>query len=80
MNLADILNIGRAGLSVDLKGSCAASDDCLRNGNPGIVVAEDTCILLVARRVGGNFSKVQIISGVSGLVEAERDILNVTIH
>lgn len=49
VNLADILNVGGTSLLVDLKGSVASSDDSFSDGDPGIVVTEDTCVLLVSR-------------------------------
>ena len=67
MNFTDVLNIGRAGLFVNLKSSVSTSDHSLCDGNPWVIVAEDTCIFFISRWVGGNFSKVQIILGVSRL-------------
>ena len=67
MNFTDVLNIGRAGLFVNLKSSVSTSDHSLCDGNPWVIVAEDTCIFFISRRVGGNFSKIQIILGISRL-------------
>ncbi len=47
----------------------SSADHSFRNGDPWIVVTEDTCVFLVSRRVGGNLPKVQVISGISRLVK-----------
>ena len=67
MDFADIFDVGRAGLLVNLKSSVAASDDGFCDRNPWIIVTEDTCVLFISRRIGGNFSKVQIILGIGRL-------------
>ena len=67
MNLTDILNISGTGLFVYLKGSVASADNGFCYGNPGIVVAEDSGVLLVFGRIRGNLTKLQMILCVSGL-------------
>ena len=67
VDFADIFDVGRAGLLVNLKSSVAASDDGFCDRNPWIIVTEDTCVLFISRRIGGNFSKVQIILGIGRL-------------
>ena len=37
--------------------------------DPRIVVAEDACVLLVSRRIAGNFAQIQLVAGVGGLVQ-----------
>jgi len=61
VNLADVLDVGGTGPAVDLKSPASAPDDSLRDGDPGIIVTEDTGILLISRRIGGDFPKVQIV-------------------
>ena len=39
------------------------------DGDPGVVVAEDTGILLVSGRIGGDFAKVEVIGGVRRLLK-----------
>ena len=67
VDFTDIFDVGRAGLLVNLKSSVAASDDGFCDRNPWIIVTEDTCVLFISRRIGGNFSKVQIILGIGRL-------------
>ncbi len=69
VNLADLLNVCRADLAVNLECSVAAADNGLSNGNPGVVVAEDTSILLVSRRIGRDFAEVQMIGLIRRLLE-----------
>ena len=66
MDLTELFHTGRACLPIDLKGSVSASNDGFRDRYPGIVVAEDTAVFLVSRRVGGNFAQFHMISGISG--------------
>ena len=42
MDLADILDVCGTGLTVDFEGSVTSAQNCLCDGHPGIVVAEDT--------------------------------------
>ena len=48
MDLADILNVCGTGLTVDFEGSVTSAQNSFCDGYPGIVVAEDTGILLVS--------------------------------
>ena len=63
VDLADVFDVSRAGLTVDFKSTVATANDGLCNGNPWIVVAEDTGIFFVSRRIRGNFTEVQVIFG-----------------
>ena len=63
VNLTDVFDVGRAGLFVYFKGPVAVADDGLADGDPGVVVAEDTGILFVSGRIGGDFAKVEVIGG-----------------
>ena len=67
MDLADVLNVGRAGLFVDFKRAVAVTDNGLSAANPRVVVAEDACVLFVARRVAGNFAQLKMIPRVGRL-------------
>ena len=67
MNLTDIFDIGRAGLAVYFKSTVSASNDSFRDGNPWIVMAENTGNFLISWRIGGNFTKIQIIMGIGRL-------------
>ena len=67
VDLADIFNAGWAGLAVDLICAVSAADRRFCNGNPWIVMAEDTCIFFISWRVGADLAKVQIILAVSRL-------------
>ena len=67
VDLTDVLDVGRAGLFVNLKRPVAVADDGLGTADPGVVVAEDACVLLVARGVAGNFAQLQMIFGISRL-------------
>ena len=67
MDFTDVLDISRADLAVQIKGAVSVADNGLCDGDPWVVVAEDTGILFVSRRIGGNFTKIQVIFGVSRL-------------
>ena len=67
MDLADVLNVSRADLAVQVKCAVSVADNGLSDGDPWVVVAEDTSILFVSRRIGGNLTKIQVILGVSRL-------------
>ena len=69
MDFANVFNIRRAGLFINFKSTVSSSDNSFGNGNPWIVMAEDSGIFFVSWRVGRNFTKVQVISGVSRLVK-----------
>lgn len=69
VDFADILQESRTGFPVYFKGSFPSADNRLRDGNPGIVMAENACIFLVSRRVGGDFPKLQVITGEGWLKE-----------
>ncbi len=61
VDLADVLNIGRAGLAVDLKARSPRPRTVSAMDDPGIVVAEDTGVLLVSRWIAGDLTKIQVI-------------------
>ena len=67
MDLADVLNVSRADLAVQIKCAVSVADNGFSDGDPWVVVAEDTGILFVSRRIGGNLTKIQVILGVSRL-------------
>ncbi len=69
MDIADFLKICGADLGVDLECSVAASDNGLCDGDPGVVVTEDTCIFLISGRIGGNLTEVEVIGLIGGLLE-----------
>ena len=61
MDLADILNVCGTGLTVDFEGSVTSAQNSFCDGYPGIVVAEDTGILLVSGGIRGYFTKLEVI-------------------
>ena len=67
MDFTDVLDISRADLTVQVKGAVAVTYHRFGDGNPWVVVTEDTGIFFVSRRIGGNFTKIQVIFGVSRL-------------
>ena len=67
VDLADVLNVCRTGLFVDLKRAVAVADYSFGTADPRVVVAEDTGVLLVARGIAGNLAQLKVILGVSGL-------------
>ena len=56
VDLADVLNVSRADLAVQVKCAVSVADNGLSDGDPWVVVAEDTSILFVSRRIGGNLT------------------------
>ena len=67
VDLGDVLDIGGAGLAVHRKGAVAVTERCLGAADPRVVVAEDTGVLLVSRRIAGDLAQIQLIAGVGGL-------------
>ena len=61
MDLADILNVCGTGLTVDFEGSVTSAQNSFCDGYPGIVVAEDTGILLISGGIRGYFTKFEVI-------------------
>ena len=61
MDFADIFDVGRAGLLVNLKSSVAASDDGFCDRNPWIIVTEDTCVFLVTAGICGDFAVLDVV-------------------
>ena len=64
MNLADLLQIDRAGFPEHLKGAVPVPQNGLRTGDPGVIVTENTGVFLISRRIGGNFSQLYMVAGV----------------
>ena len=67
MDLTDIFNIRRADLTVYIKRAVSMTNACLSDRDPRIVVAEDTSIFLISRRIRGNLTKFKMIILVSWL-------------
>ena len=67
MYLTEFLHIGRAGLLVDLKSTVAPADHGLGNGNPWVVMTENTRIFLISRWIRSDLAQFQMISGVGRL-------------
>ena len=67
MDVADLLDAGRTDLAVNFKCAVSSSDRCLCDRDPRIIMAEDSCIFLVSRRVRCDLTKFQMISGVRRL-------------
>ena len=60
MYITDFFNIGRADLTVNIKCKISSSEYSFCNRNPRIVMAEDSGIFFVSRRIRRNFTKFQI--------------------
>jgi hypothetical protein len=58
MHFTDLLNVCRAGLLVDFKGPVTVTQNCLCNGNPWIIVAENTSIFFISGRIGRDLAKL----------------------
>ena len=69
VDVTDIFQISGTGFTIYLKCAAASADDGFCDGNPGIIVAEDSGIFLVPGRVGADLAKLQVISGISRLQE-----------
>ncbi len=69
VDLRDVLDVGGAGLAVDRKGAVAVAQRCLSAADPRVVVAEDTGVLLVSRRIAGDLAQIQLIAGVGRLMQ-----------
>ena len=67
VHLADGFQIGRAGLFIDCKGAVPMPQHRFGTADPGVVVAEDTGVFFVARRVACDLAKFQVIPRVGGL-------------
>ena len=67
VNFTDFLCVSGTCLLIYFKCSVTASDYCLGNGNPRIVVAEDTCIFLVSGWIRADFTKLKMIFCISRL-------------
>lgn len=63
------LDISRAYLAVIFPGAVATPQDGLADNHPGVVVGEDSGVLLVTGGVGGYFPVVDHIFGEGGVVE-----------
>ncbi|MNO32640.1 hypothetical protein D3C76_226370 [compost metagenome] len=69
VNFADVFQVSRSDFLIDLKSSVAMTQHGFSNHDPWVVVAENTRIFLVARRVRRNFAQVQIVLGVRRLLQ-----------
>ena len=69
VDLADVLDIGRAGLFVNSKGPVAVAQHRFGAADPGVVVAEDARILFVSRRIAGDLAQVKAVAGVGRLLQ-----------
>ena len=67
MDLADILDISRTSLFIDLESTVTTTDNSLSTRYPRVIVAEDTCILFISRWIRGDFSKFYMVFGVRRL-------------
>ncbi|MPN51178.1 hypothetical protein SDC9_198820 [bioreactor metagenome] len=67
MDVAQILNVGRAGAAVNFKRAVTVAQHGLRTGYPRVVMAEDTGVLFVPRRVAGHFAQPRLVMGVGRL-------------
>ena len=67
VDFTDFLGVSGTGLFINFKGAAASADNSFRDGNPGVIVAEDTGIFLVSGGIGGNLAKFQMVSGIGGL-------------
>lgn len=66
-----ILSVSRCNLAVVFKCLVAMTDKCLCTDNPCIVVAEDTCIFLIASWIGGDFTIFDEILGECRLIQTQ---------
>src|SRR5690348_16684567 len=69
MNFADLFCIGRGDLRVIFEGSLSSAQLCFCNHDPGVIMAENACILLEAWRVGRYLSEVLVVACIGGLQE-----------
>ena len=61
-----VLDIRRAVALVDREGLLVVAGEGVGDGDPGVVVAEDAAVLLVAAWVGGDFAELDAVGGVGG--------------
>ena len=69
VDFAELFHIGRAGLLIDFKSPVSASDPCLSDRHPGVIMAENPGIFLIAFWIGGNFPKVYVVAAVGRLLQ-----------
>ena len=69
MHFADGLACGRVDSQIIVVSAVAMAEAGFRYHHPRVVVAEDPRVLFVAGRIGGNLTKVQIVSGICRLLE-----------
>lgn len=62
VNFADIFDICRTGSCIYLPCTVSTSDNGFCNGNPRIVVAEDSGIFFISWWIRGNFTKFYMVS------------------
>ncbi len=68
VQVADLLARRGVDAAVVVVGHVAVAQPRLADHDPGIVVAEDAGVLLVSRRVGGDFAEVEVVLRVSRLL------------
>ena len=71
MDITDFLQERRADLAVYIKGSVSVTQYGFGDGNPWVVVAEDSGILFISRRIRGDFTEIQMISAVRRLKDGD---------
>ena len=74
MDIAGLLGKGRCDFGVVLECEVALSCVSSCTDDPCIVVREDTGVLLVAARVGGNLTVLDVVLGVCGIVEHKAEL------
>ena len=67
VDFTDILEIGRAGTAINFKCTFPMAEDSFRTDDPGVVMAEDSRVLLVSRRITGNLTQIEVIVRISWL-------------
>ena len=67
VDLGFVFQVSRADSAVDVEGLVAPAQLCLGADDPGVVVTENGAVFLESGRVGGDFTKLQMIFCVSGI-------------
>ena len=69
MDLGNLLDVSRAYLLIEVPRFIGMAQHRLRHGDPRVVVAEDSGVLLDSGRVAGDFSKLQVVVPERRIVE-----------
>src|ERR1019366_5892389 len=69
VDVADFLASGRIDALVIVVGTVSIADARFADDDPGIIVTEDACVFLVARRVRGDLAEFEVILRVSRLLQ-----------